>query len=135
MKNTTGVHSYADSSVQITTSSEESINGDFSFKFFYGGNLWSFGDFLLNDFTLGSKLKVTMNILTPYPIALAIYKVGSSTSKTLSQVTIPALNEWGVYSLTSTEIPSDTTLLRIRLLQASSNHYSIFIDNIMFEEI
>ncbi len=96
--------------------------------------MWNFADLLFYDFNIGSKLKVTVNILTSEPLILGIYKVGSK-NMTLTQMNIPSSNKWEIYSLTSTNIPDDTSLIRIRLMQATANPHIVYIDNIIVEEI
>jgi len=117
LNNTSGLILYDTNSTLITTE----FNGKHCFKFISDGTLWRFIDVVFTDFEIGSQVQFTSDILSENNCVLNIYHYGDTSGNIMTSIVeIPASQNWGTYTITSTEIPSDTTSVRIRLLQSTT---------------
>ena len=117
MNNTSGLILYDTNSTLLTTK----FQGKHCFKFISDGTLWRFIDVVFTDFEVGSQVQFTSDILSENRCVLNIYHYGDPDGNIMTNfVEIPASQNWRTYTITSTEIPPDTTSVRIRLLQATN---------------
>lgn len=117
MNNTSGLILYDANSTLITTE----FQGKHCFKFISDGTLWRFIDVVFTDFEVGTKIQFTGDILSENTAVLSIYTYGETSQNIMiSSVNIPSSQSWAEYTIYSNEIPSGTTSVRIRILQATT---------------
>lgn len=62
-----------------------------------------------------------MDIYTESPLLIEIYKYGTPNQRIMvSSVNVPASQAWSTYIISSNEIPSDTTSIRIRIYNSTT---------------